>query len=209
MEQEKPSIYANLLKESKQQTFKRIEESKKWFRSKALQVSKNKLAPTRVIVEHEAVQAIKSPRQIGSLFFYNYTPKTKKDLEYYDTFPIVFPIKLLKDGFLGLNLHYLPVPYRAILMDNLYGLLNSSDMTKDTTRLMKLNYSIIETKKQLYLAYPCIHRYLTKFIRSKIAFIPPNEWELALFLPLQRFQKQVESVVWKDSVVQAKQRKTQ
>lgn len=209
MENKYESIYSKLLNESKEQTFKRVEQSRKWFRAKAAQVGKNKIAPTKVISEQESVSIIKSPKQIGSLFFYNYAPKTKKDLEYYDTFPIVFPFKMLRDGFLGLNLHYLPIPYRAMLMDNLYSLLNSSDMTKDSTRLIKLSYSMIESKKQLYLAYPCIHRYLSKNIRTKIAFITPDEWELALFLPLQRFQKQSENIVWKDSILKAKQRKVQ
>jgi hypothetical protein len=46
--------------------------------------------------------------------------------------------------------------------------------------------------------------YLHKNIRSKIAFIPPKEWELALFLPLQRFQKKSENVVWKESIAKIK-----
>ena len=106
-------------------------------------------------------------------------------------------------------MHYLPVPYRAILMDNLYLLLNSTDMKEDTTRLAKLRYSVFESRKQLYLAHPCVHRYLNRYIKSEIAFIPPKEWELALFLPMQRFQKKAETVVWKDSVRSAKQRITQ
>jgi hypothetical protein len=47
--------------------------------------------------------------------------------------------------------------------------------------------------------------YLHKNIRSKIAFIPPKEWELALFLPLQRFQKKSENVIWKESKAIIKQ----
>lgn len=207
--EDKPTIYTKLLQEGEKETFKRIEDSRKWFRTRATQVSKNKLAPTKIMEHLDHTAIIRNPRQIGSLFFYNYMPKTRKDLQYYDTFPIVFPFKILKDGFLGLNLHYLPIPYRASLMDNLYMLLNSSNMKEDTTRLAKLKYSVIESKRQLYLAYPCIHRYLNKYIRTQIAFIPPKEWELALFLPMQRFQKKAETVVWKDSIRSAKQRITQ
>lgn len=203
---EKQSIYTSLLIKSSQQEFKMIEESRKWFRKKASEVSKAKLVPTKIIEQRQHVPNIKNFRQIGSLFFYNYAPKTRKELNYYDTFPIVFPFKILKDGFLGLNLHYLPISYRAILMDNLYSLINSADMEEDATRLQKLRYSIIESKRQFYLAYPCIHRYLNKQIRSQIAFIPPKEWELALFLPMQRFQKKAENAIWRESIVSAKQR---
>ena len=206
MPEEKSTLYTKLLQEGEQQKFKRAEQSRKWFRAKAAEVSKNKIAPTKVLQQHTSVSIIKSPNQIGSLFLYNYAPKTRKELSYYDTFPIVFPFKLLNDGFLGINLHYLPISYRAVLMNSLYNLINSSDVSKDSTRLIKLSYSTLQSKSQLYLAYPCIHRYLNKYIKSKIAFIPPKEWELALFLPLQRFQKQAESVVWKNSITSAKQR---
>lgn len=205
---EKPTIYSKLLKEGQQKTFKRMQDARVWFRTKASEVSKNKIVPTKIIEQHKPTPSIKSVNQIGSLFFYNYAPKTRKELSYYDTFPLVFPFKILKDGFLGINLHYLPIPYRAILMDGLYSMINSNDMSEDTTRLAKLKYSVLQSKKQLYLAYPCIHRYLNKNIRTKIAFIPPKEWELALFLPLQRFQKQPEGAIWKNSIVAAKQRMT-
>ena len=209
IKEDKPTIYTKLLQEGEQKTFRRIEDARRWYRARAAEVNRNKLVPTKVIQQHDPVPIIKSSRQIGSLFLYNYAPKTRKELQYYDTFPIVFPFKILKDGFLGLNLHYLPIPYRAALMDNLYRLLNSSDMKDNDTRLAKLKYNVIESKKQLYLAYPCIHRYLNKYIKTQIAFIPPKEWELALFLPMQRFQKKAESAVWKDSIKSAKQRISQ
>jgi hypothetical protein len=78
-------------------------------------------------------------------------------------------------------------------------------MEKDTTRLAKMTYSILESRRNLRFFQPCIHMYLHKNIRSKIAFIPPKEWELALFLPLQRFQKKSENVIWKESKAIIKQ----
>lgn len=198
------TIYQTILNKSKDETPDREEESRKWFREKASEVSKSKIVPTNVILEREHVPSIKNIRQIGSLFLYNYAPKHKKDLDYYDTFPIVFPFKIVSQGFYGLNLHYLPYAYRAILMDNMYSLLNSKDMEKNTTRLSKLTYDVLQSRKNLKAFYPCVHMYLHKNIRSKIAFIPPKEWELALFLPLQRFQKKSEAIVWKESVTKIK-----
>ena len=52
---------------------------------------------------------------IGALYFFVYDPKTKADLPYYDRFPLVLPLKREPDGFLGLNLHYLPIPLRIKL----------------------------------------------------------------------------------------------
>lgn len=202
------TIYEKILNQSNDQVFEREEESRKWFRERATEISKNKVIPTNIILQREVVPAIKNIKQIGSLFLYNYSPKHKKDLDYYDTFPIVFPFKLVSQGFYGLNLHYLPYAYRAILMDNMYSLLNSKDMEKNTTRLSKMTYDILESRRNLKAFYPCVHMYLHKNIRSKVAFIPPKEWELALFLPLQRFQKKSENVVWKESITKIKKRKT-
>jgi hypothetical protein len=199
------TIYQTILKQSHTETFKREEESRRWFRQKATEVSKNKTVPTKIILEKEHVPAIKNIKQVGSLFLYNYAPKHKKTLDYYDTFPIVFPFKMVTQGFYGLNLHYLPTPYRAIFMDNMYSLLNSKDMEQNTTRLAKMTYSVLESRRNLRFFQPCIHMYLHKNIRSKIAFIPPKEWELALFLPLQRFQKKSENVIWKESKAIIKQ----
>jgi hypothetical protein len=108
-------------------------------------------------------------------------------------------MKIIDDGFLGLNLHYLPLDLRANLMDSLYILINSSNMESDNTRLIKLNYEKIESQRRFVVAYPCIKKYLHRRIRSRVAYIPPNEWELALFLPTQQFRKRSEATVWLDS----------
>ena len=53
----------------------------------------------------------------GSLNMFVYSPKGRNKLPYYDTFPLVLPLKRYKDGFLGLNFHYLPYAMRARLLD--------------------------------------------------------------------------------------------
>lgn len=203
----KKNIYLDILEKSRSQTFRNVKESQLWFREKAININKSSINPIKVIKERELVSKIQSLNEIGKLFLFNYSPKTKDTLPYYDTFPIVFPFDITKTGFLGLNLHYLPPPFRAILMDNLYNILSSNDLEDDTTRLRKLTYKYLNSQKNLRSFSPCIKSYLHSHIRSKIAFIPPSEWELALFLPLQRFQKQTESKVWKDSLDKIKKRK--
>lgn len=200
-------VYKELLEQSRIKPSDSIEKSRDWFRDKAQNINKNSLSPIRTIDDRKHVSGIRSIREIGSLFLFNYNPKTKESLPYYDTFPIVFPFNITKTGFLGLNLHYLPPPYRAMLMDNLYVLASSSDFSKDSTRLAKLTYNYLNSQRTLRAFAPCVKSYLNTHIRSKIAFIPPSEWELALFLPLQRFQKQSETQVWKDSIKAITKRK--
>lgn len=200
-------VYKELLEKSKLQSFDSIKKSRDWFRDKSQNINKNSLSPVQTISERKTVTGIRSLREIGSLFLFNYNPKTRNILPYYDTFPIVFPFNITKTGFLGLNLHYLPPQYRALLMDNLYNLSNSNDFSKDSTRLAKITYNYLNSQRNLKSFAPCVKSYLNTNIRSKIAFIPPNEWELALFLPLQRFQKQTEAQVWKESIQQIRKRK--
>lgn len=182
------SIYQKILEESRTISFQKAEDSRKWFREKAYKIAKNRIAPTSVINEKKSISIDK--KSIWKLIMYNYNPKTKKELPYYDTFPIVFPFSLTEDGFYGYNLHYLPLNYRAVFMDSIYGN-NSTGSSKITTKLFEI----------------CTKRYILRNIKSKIAVIPEEEWELALFLPLQRFQKQSEGTVWSDSVSRLSERK--
>jgi hypothetical protein len=199
----KDNIYQVILTESKDANIK-TQNAKTWFRSKALEITKSQIEPLTVIKDKKPIPKINNKTMVGKLFLYNYVPKTRLDLSYYDSFPIVFPFRIVKTGFYGINMHYLPPMYRAILMDAFYKLANSSDLKKDTTRLYKLTYDMIMSKRILKWALPCIKQYLHKQIRSKVAYIPPSEWELALFLPLQRFKKANDTKVWKQSIVTAK-----
>ena len=55
----------------------------------------------------------------GRLNMFFYSPKHAKVLPYYDTFPLVLPLEKYSDGFLGINLHYLPISLRMRLLDRL------------------------------------------------------------------------------------------
>ena len=200
-------VYKELLEKSKLQSLDTDRKSRDWFRDKAQNINKNSISPVQTVNDRKRVTRIGSLKEIGSLFLFNYNPKTRQTLPYYDTFPIVFPFSITKTGFLGLNLHYLPPAYRAVLMDNLYNLINSTDFSKDSTRLAKITYAYLNSQKNLKSFAPCVKSYLNTNIRSNIAFIPPSEWELALFLPLQRFQKQSEATVWKESIETIRKRK--
>ena len=74
-------------------------------------------------------------QNIGQMFMFFYDPKNKQTLPYYDRFPLVFPIELYSDGFLGINLHYLPQKYRANLMDALYSIELLNKAVPSTTRV--------------------------------------------------------------------------
>ncbi len=148
--------------------------------------------PTRL---QNSTQMFKT--SIGSMFLFYYDPKHKETLPYYDRFPLVFPLELYKDGFLGINLHYLAPRDRARLMDRLYSELNNKKMD-DTTRL-RISYSILKGASRYKLFKPCVKRYLYAHVRSRYFKVNPQEWELTLYLPLERFEKANKTKVWQES----------
>lgn len=129
---------------------------------------------------------------IGSMMHYVYDPKWKEELPHWDKFPLVIPIETYKDGFLGLNLHYLPPLLRGKLFDVL---MENTKKYKGAT-VMAVNYSILKQIAKNTYFERCIKRYLTTHIVSRIVVINEAEWEKVVFLPTQQFQKQSARVVW-------------
>lgn len=123
---------------------------------------------------------------IGRMYFFYYDPKLKKTLPVYDRFPLVFPIEMYGDGFLGLNLHYLSVGERAALISRLSEFKSNNKMNSNTR--LRLTYDLLaSTKKLASLSKPCIKRYLFDHVRSKFIEIEANEWDKAINLPVELF----------------------
>ena len=130
----------------------------------------------------------------GKLNMFFYDPKQKKTLPYYDTFPLVLPLETYNDGFLGLNLHYLPIPLRIRLLDGLVDYSNNTAFD-ETTRLV-VNYKRL---KNIELIRPTIHKYLSGYTKSQFRRIDADEFTIATLLPVQRFKKASEKEVWRES----------
>jgi|TARA_B110001454_G_C12658303_1_gene408412 hypothetical protein len=131
---------------------------------------------------------------IGKLNMFFYNPKFKKKLPYYDTFPLVLPLERYGDGFLGINLHYLPIPLRIKLLDRLVDYSNNTRFDESTKLIV--NYSKL---KKIKLLKPTIHKYLASHIQSQFRRIDADEFTVATLLPVQRFKKATSKEVWSDS----------
>ncbi len=132
----------------------------------------------------------------GRMYCFFYDPKLKETLPYYDKFPLVFPFRLSGDRMLGINLHYLPHGYRAQLMDQLYQL---EDRRMKTDKKLRLSYDILNGASQFSAFRPCIKSYLFTHLRSRFLEIPYDSWDVALMLPMERFEKANKQQVWKES----------
>ena len=180
-------------------------ESREWYRRKAKDVKTVRRTKSQRILKigrqnKRMKPTIKGRIMLGKMFMFEYDPKMKESLPYYDKFPLIFPIAADEEGFLGINLHYLPHTWRAILMDNLHDLLTNEDMDESTRlRLFNNGYTILKKSAKYRYFRPCVKKYLFEQVSSRFMEVPPDEWEIALFLPLERFHGVTRRKVWNDT----------
>lgn len=133
----------------------------------------------------------------GNMYMYLYDPKFKDTLPFYDRFPLLFPFRVKSDRFWGINLHYIDLRARAMLMDALYEITNNKRYD-ETTRL-KLSYKLLNESARFKYFKPCVKQYLKSHVESKFLYVNPEYWDQALFLPSEKFVKATKSQVWSNS----------
>lgn len=190
------SIFADLLKRAARVGLAAATKaSKEWFRNTALRVTG--VTGARLFADQKNLKKNIRAEDIGSMFMYFYDPKLKDTLPYYDKLPLVIIVDMTADGFYGLNLHYLPPVLRAKLMDALWELRNN-DKYDETTKL-KISYQILKGVAKYKYYAPCFKRYLYSHVRSSFLYINPSDWDKALMLPTERFEKATKEQVFDDS----------
>ena len=79
---------------------------------------------------------------IGGMYLFQYDAKWKDILPYWDVWPLIFPFDYAKNGFYGINLHYLPPNARIDLMLRLIKAQGASGNLTDNYKL-RLSNNII------------------------------------------------------------------
>ena len=171
----------------------KTKESMDWFRRKAHNIRR----VNRLDIVHDDRLSLRNRQAIGKMYFYFYDPKHKKTLPYYDAFPLTIIVGPAKDGFYGINLHYLPPLIRAKFLDELMKV--SSNHRLDEDKKFRITYSMLKGAERYKEFKPCFKHYLTKHVRGRFALVPANEWEIATFLPAADFQKAGKRQVYRDS----------
>lgn len=175
----------------------RESSSREWYRTRASEI--RSVQPTKIMnSDTTRLQNRLNNMSMGRMYMFFYDPKTKDKLPYYDRFPLIFPFDRVEGGFMGLNMHYLPPPLRARLMDSLYDLVNN-ERYDDNTRLQQLSYQRLNSASRFRFFKPCIKKYLNSHVRSRFFEVHPTEWDIALFLRTERFEKSAKRSVWAES----------
>ena len=96
------------------------------------------------------------------LYYYEYDPKFKAQMDRYDIYPLVYAFDRAKDNFLGSNIHYL------------------RDKEKGPYALALLN-------KKARIIEKTIHRYIFKQADHLFFEVKEEDWEFIATLPIHRF----------------------
>jgi len=171
----------------------RSKESMDWFRNRLKNmkdISRQGLLKDSALKKRQRFGA-------GNMYMFFYDPKHRETLPYYDSFPLTIMVGPAPGGFYGLNLHYLPPNLRAVLFDNLMEITNNRRYDESTK--FKLSYQMLNSVKKLKAFAPCFKHYLTSQVDSNIVLVEPPEWEIALFMPTEQFNKSNKRSVWADS----------
>lgn len=172
----------------------RTDQARSWYRDTAKQFGRS--INEKSLLNQDKTRLV-SQIKPGNMYMFQYDPKYKDTLPYYDRFPLIFPFRVEGDRFWGINLHYLPHRLRAQLMDSLYDLTNNKRYD-ETTRIQG-SYQLLNRAARSRWIQPCVKQYLFSQLDSRFMYVYPSEWDIALFLPLERFSKATKSQVWADT----------
>lgn len=176
----------NLFKDLEIEAFRagitpRTKESIEWFRKKIRQMYGGRSITRRgQLMQADELELKTRPQTkgpAGNMYMYFYDPKTKQQLPYYDSFPLIIMMGPAEGGFYGLNLHYLPPVMRAKVIQAVLG---------------------GDGVPQQFVE-PAYKRYLFSHVRSRFALVEEPEWEIATFLPTAEWNKSSATRVYADT----------
>jgi hypothetical protein len=171
------SDFLTNLKDAGKNIIASSKQSEEWYKNKITDVVKKD--PSKLFKKYA------SP-QVGKMYIYVYDPKHKNTLPFYDMFPLVIPVQPYPDGFLGINLHYLPPGARVQLLNALINIAGN-DREEDTVKF-NLSYDLLRKyANQFPGAKACVKRYLFEHVRSSFHYIEPTDWEKVVSMPLQKW----------------------
>jgi hypothetical protein len=171
-----------------------VNNSKTWFRQQVTLLNKERIN-TKAF--HRSSGTVVNRIVPGNLYMFFYDPKYKETLEFYDRFPLVFPFEKYREGFLGLNMHYLSYKLRIVLLENLLKFKNTKTLDENTR--LRYSWNIIKGMTRSKLAEQCVKHYLFDHVQSQIKRIDATDWTTAMMLPVESFAKTNKTGVWKNT----------
>ena len=173
-------------------------KSNSWFLEQTKSLLMSSLLRSKTPEQILAGSTFTSKLTLGEMVMFVYDPKHKETLPYYDRLPLVLPFNTAKDGFLGLNLHYLPPKLRARLLTMLMEHKTNRTLT-EKTRIAATWQTLNSSAKAPYVSL-CVKHYLTKHMKTGFKVIHPSDWANAVMLPTERFEKEGLQKIWQEAI---------
>ena len=166
-------------------------EAINWYRQ---QVSKIQVGRMQLLSDNQIYQHTKPGVGRFCFFFYSAKGYQEGTLPYYDTSPMSLILGAHGKYVDGLNWHYLKIPLRVKLFQDLLAIEGGSlsDQRKFTA-----TYETIKAMTNLYK--PCYKQYLLSHIKSQAVWVPMDSALIAAFLPVANFKGASQSKVYADS----------
>jgi len=105
---------------------------------------------------------VKSDVMVGKFYLFEYNPKTKLQLRWWDKYPLVLITDIYDDGFMGANFHYTTQKQRMILAKKF------------------LN-------KNVKIPFKLLHRYIVKRADNLFFEVPDKDLVEFAALPIEQF----------------------
>lgn len=189
--------------------------SVEWYLGKVKEMKSRGLVTKNKLYTYDDM--VTNKLEIGSMYLYIYDPKFKKTLPIYDTFPLCLPFAIdggnphtkTEPNFTGFNLHYMSPRSRWVILKELAKINNFSVAKNklDHNRQIQLSWERLKTAASAKVLQPCIHKYLySHVVRGSSGMflkIDPNDWHMAILLPVEDFRKHNSANLRKYSSVRA------
>jgi len=156
-----------------------------WYREQLSELLEGKLTNIASLIRQTPEYRVRRVF-LGKMILFGYIPETPiAKIEYYDRFPLVLPIRLFRDHFMGINLHYMPFKTRAVFVENLEDTSRGDVQTGDARGVIR--YDIIKNSTKYISGMVGIRKYKLKNIYTPTLEIPSDKWKYAINLPVARF----------------------
>lgn len=179
------STYQSILHNSTPYELKTLsKQGQGWFRQQIRDIKKNRFNKYQFIINgrQDTVRRL----EVGKLYFFEYVAKyggmgsdipTSQQLPVWDRYPLVLPFTTAPNGFIGINLHYLPIRARAWLLDKLLGTANVP------ANKLRINWQILSGLSRIDIGQYATHRYLLNHITSPFRLVRIDDYANAIMLP--------------------------
>jgi hypothetical protein len=172
------------------------ELSIKWYQRKIKSLGADRYSATQHIMQGSKEGRVVSRPEFGMLNLFYYEPKGASKLKYYDIYPIVLPFESHRNGFTGINFHFLPIPLRIELLERLQ-LYSRGDT-------LEVYWDLIAEWRSVQ---PIVRRYLKQQVKSLFLRLPLDDMLVGSLLPVQGFykgdwnykQRVPNRIVWRDT----------